>query len=156
MLCWIGAIIGGIGPVLLKKDKLYHGGYPVFYPSKVCHRDAASNAFINVLTSVDNGTRFVFHEKHFLKETRRLMSHIKQTYWEYSLRCQCKASASNGTVVEGTDGHHRTIKFCSGPILRRNVTQAPRDAKPAEKDLVDSFESKCRELWSSRRFDVGA
>ena len=156
MLCLIGAIIGGIGPVLSKKDKLYHGGYPVFYQTKVCHRDAASNAFINVLTSCEKGTRFEFHEAHFLKLTRRIMGYIKQSYWEYSLRCQCKASASNGTVVEGTDGHHRTIKFCSGPILRRNVTQAPRDAKPAEKDLVDSFESKCRELWSSRRFDVGA
>ena len=36
MLCWIGAIIAGIGPVMSKKDKLYHGGYPVFYHSKVC------------------------------------------------------------------------------------------------------------------------
>ena len=142
MLCLIGAIIGGIGPVLSKKDKLYHGGYPVFYQTKVCHRDAASNAFINVLTSCEKGTRFEFHEAHFVKLTRRIMGYIKQSYWEYSLRCQCNASVNNVT-----EGKHRTITFCSGPILRRNVPQPLRGVEMSERVLVDSFELKCRGNW---------
>ena len=155
MLCWIGAIIAGIGPVMSKKDKLYHGGYPVFYHSKVCHRDAASNAFVNVMTSCDNGTRLVFHEARFLKLTRRIMSHVKQTYWEYSMRCQCNVSVNNGTVVERAEGQHRAITFCSGPIMRRNVMQSSRDVNQQEKELVQHFESKCRQLWSKDRVQGG-
>ena len=151
ILCWIGAIIGGIGPVFSKKDKLYHGGYPVFYPSKVCHRDAASNAYVNVLSSCDNGIRLLFQEARLLKLTRRIMSYVKQTYWEYSMRCQCHVSASSCTDMQGTEGNHRVIKLCSGPILRRTVTQASREVEPSEKDLVDRFELKCRELWTNSR-----
>ena len=156
ILCWIGEIIGDIGHVLSKKDKLYHGGYPVFYHSKVCHRDAASKAFVNVITSCDNGMRLAFNEARFLKLTRRIMSYVKQTYWEYSMRCQCNVSVHNVDRAQGSEGKHRTITFCSGPVMRRNVTQASRDVDQSEKEIVDRFEVKCRESWHNGRVDGGA
>ena len=152
ILCWIGAIIAGIGPVFSKKDKLYHGGYPVFFHSKVCHRDAASNAFVNVMTSCENGTRLLFHEARLLKLTRRIMSYVKQSYWEYSMRCQCNATSK----LQEKDGLHRHINICSGPILRSNVAQKPREEVSSERDLVDSFVLKCRDLWPKRRAEGGA
>ena len=149
ILCWIGAIIAGIGPVLSKKDKLYHGGYPVFFNAKVCHRDAASNAFVNVMTSCENGARFAFtdHEARWLKLTRRIMSYVKQSYWEYSMRCQCHASVN----ICASEGMHRQIKFCSGPVLRSNVTQIAKVVDSTERDLVDRFVLKCRGLWPNGR-----
>ena len=152
ILCWIGAIIAGIGPVFSKKDKLYHGGYPVFFDSKVCHRDAASNAFVNVLTSCESGVRFAFNEARWLKLTRRIMSYVKQTHWEYSMRCKCNATCN----VEKIEGMHRQIKFCSGPILRSTVTQTARVVESSERHLVDLFVLKCRRLWAKRRGEGGS
>ena len=122
----------------------------MFFNQKVCRREAALNAFVNVMTSCENGLRFAFHEAHWLKLTRRFMSYVKQSYWEYSMRCQCHASVN----VEASEGMHRQITFCSGPVLRRNVTQVARVVSRTDQDVVDQFVLQCRELWPKRR-DVG-
>jgi hypothetical protein len=152
ILCLIGAAIAGIGPVFSKKDKLYHGGYPVFFGSKFYHRVAASNAFVNIMTSSTNGTHLLFHEAHLLKLTRRIISFVKQSYWEYSFRCQCNSTSK----PPREDGMHRHIDVCSGPILRTTVTQNPRAGQSTERELVDGFVLKCRDVWLKERTEGGS
>ena len=72
------------------------------------------------------------------------------------MRCQCNASVHNVDRAQGSEGKHRTITFCSGPVMRRNVTQASRGVDQSEKEIVDRFEVKCRESWHDGRVDGGA
>ena len=48
VLCWIGAMIAGIGPVMMSKKKLYHGGYPVFYNSSSFGKGSSLTAFVKI------------------------------------------------------------------------------------------------------------
>ena len=154
MLCWIGAMITGIGPVISKKEKkLFHGGYPVFFHSELCDRESATNAFTNMMTSCDDGARLVFHEARFLKLTRRVLSHVMQTYWEYSLRCECKAPGLIETFT--SDSRHRVIHACKGPTLRTDVPQIGQFNSESEKELVDRFVVRCRNVWHKARAESG-
>ena len=149
MLCWIGAMIAGIGPVLSKKGKkLYHGGYPVFFHSDLWMRESGENAFSKMMSACEDGVRHVFNRNHFLKTTRRVLSHVEQTYWEYSMRCQCNTS-NNSEVLDETEADHRAITFCTGPTLRRNVQQPAQHVSNSDKDMADGFEVRCTQMWLS-------
>ena len=151
MLCWIGAMIAGIGPVLSKKGKkVYHGGYPVFFHSELWNRESGVNAFAKMMSACEEGSRLVFHEAHLLKLTRRVLSHVEQTYWEYSMRCQCNGSHKQEVLDDG-EVNHRSITFCSGPTLRSNVPQTAQHVSKSDTDMAESFMFRCRQLWMNGR-----
>ena len=156
MLCWIGAMIAGIGPVLSKKGKkVYHGGYPVFFHSDLWNRESGLNAFSKMIAACDDGVRLVFHQARLLKLTRRVLSHVEQTYWEYSMRCQCQVPR-NAQRVDDNVADHREVTFCTGPTLRRNVQQTLQHVNESEKAVAEGFVLRCRQLfWNVRASDGG-
>ena len=152
MLCMIGAMVAGIGPVLSKKGKkVYHGGYPVFFQSELWNRECGVNAFAKMISACEDGTRLVFNEAHLLKLTRRVLSRVEQTYWEYSMRCQCNVTHVQEVDVDDGEVNHRIITFCSGPRLRPNVPQSPTHVSQSDTDMSESFMLRCTQLWMNGR-----
>jgi hypothetical protein len=147
MLCWVGAMIAGIGPVFTKKPSPSYGGYPVFYNTNSFDRNSvsATNSFVSVQRSLLNATKFVFNEAHLIKATKRFHNYIQQSHWEYNLRCKCHITDENSSVSSSPSQHHRIVK-CPGPRLRMQVI--PRiPTERAELVAAEEFVLKCRRLW---------
>jgi len=147
LLCWLGSIIAGIGPVFTKKPRPSHGGYPVFYNTNSFDRNlvSATNSFVNMQRSLVNATKFVYNDTHLIKATRRFHGYIQQSYWEYSFRCKCHCIDENSSVSSSPSHNHRIVK-CPGPRLNMQVVpRIPTEA--AELSAAEEFVLKCRRLW---------
>ena len=147
VLCWIGAMIAGIGPVMMSKKKLYHGGYPVFYNSSSFGKGSSLTAFVNVNRTLRRACDLEFNEAQLTKVSKRVHSYVALGYWEYSMRCTCDVShvSSETSSPNSANDHHKVLR-CRGPILRRDVCQRTLSSEN-DKAVVDSFVQQCRSTY---------
>jgi hypothetical protein len=150
VLCFVGAMIAGIGPVLMSKKKLYHGGYPVFYKFESFKKESTVNAFVNVVRTLTRACDLEFHDAHFKKVSKRVHSYIALGHWEYSMRCTCESTLGPSARSSPTSSNdHHAPSRCHDPILKRDVFQ-PALPSEEEKVAVDCFVALCRNTYLQR------
>ena len=138
MLCWIGALLGGIGPVFTSKTNVSHGSYPVFFNQQVLKHSNSSASFLKMITSLKNGCNLKFDQSRLLKVTKRLHAYLTKCYWSYSLQCSCEHS----TTTFNNDYHN--VIDCLGPLLRLDIPHEVSVNPDTDKALCDLFVNDCR------------
>ena len=138
MLCWIGALLGGIGPVFTVKTNVSHGSYPVFFNQQVLNNLNASASFVKMISSLKNGCDLKFDQSRLLKVTKRLHAYVKKCYWTYSLKCSCEHATS-----QINNDHHKVID-CLGPLLRLDIPHHDSGDNNSDNALCTQFVNECR------------
>ena len=140
ILCWIGAIIAGIGPVFTKKSNVSHGSYPVYFNQQVLKFPNCTSSFLKMIASLKSGCILAFDESRLLKLTKRLHAYVKQSHWTYSLQCTCQQSYAN------SNNDYHVFTDCQGPLLHSDIPLDGQGISESDKFICHEFVKTCRAL----------
>ena len=141
IICWVSALLGGIGYVLCLRTKLSFGKYPVFYNHSQINSVSSSNAVIMSMASFKNFCSGQFNAARLEKVTRRVHRFLKYYASDMTLRCTC--GDYGGAFEEGEPYNHHVIEECHGPIMI-SLIPAEGDAGKANNEFVQ----RCRRRFT--------
>ena len=138
MLCWVGALLGGIGGLFIDQTKLRFGLYPVFYDDHHFTSISAFNSSAKMFGSLKDGSNGKFDDIRFQKVNRRVHRLIQKRSGDVNLRCCCEDYES---LSDSTSYH--VIETClpqlPDTVMMNNTTD----------EVGQAFVRKCRESWSA-------
>jgi hypothetical protein len=135
VLCWVGAMIAGIGPVFINKRNVSHESYPVYFDESVLKAENATNSVVKIFGSLSNASKCLFNETQLLKTTKRVYGYLQQSYWTYSLQCTCETTSTNDA------SNYHQFRDCLGPVLTLGIEASSPDYATVKK--CRDFVSMC-------------